>query len=252
MATGIDKDSPLRRALDALVIDGALQFQRGRFDLPAIVFPKNREPIALLEETKDGSGWVTGVQGDGRTEMPKAELPAADVTAGASFSITYANTSDEMQVGSAPRFERGHWLFGSLKSFWRSYARVVLAAVFINVLGLVSPIFVMNVYDRILPNKAIASLWVLAIGVSLAILFDLLLKTARAALIDSAGHKADLKISYLLFEKVLNTALANGATRATYDAAATQTSGTVVHSAISYGVRHASCRQSIAVPSSGP
>ena len=70
----------------------------------------------------------------------------------------------------------------------------------------------MNVYDRILPNKAVASLWVLAIGVSVAILFDLLLKTARAALIDNAGRKADLRISYLLFEKVLNT-VAGGAAR---------------------------------------
>ena len=48
----------------------------------------------------------------------------------------------------------------------------------------------------------------LAIGVGIAILFDLLLKTARAALIDHAGRKADLRISYLLFEKVLNTSLA--------------------------------------------
>src|SRR4029079_5662667 len=66
----------------------------------------------------------------------------------------------------------------------------------------------MNVYDRILPNKAVSSLWVLAIGVSIAILFDLLLKTARAELIDYAGRKADLRISYLLFEKVLNSSLA--------------------------------------------
>jgi len=184
------------------------EFVRGRFDLPAIIFRPNREPVALLEETKDRTGYLTGIQSDGRTEISKAEMAEAYITAGVSFSITYANASDEMQVGSAPRFERGHWLFGSLKAFWRSYARVVLAATFINVLGIVSPIFVMNVYDRILPNKAVASLWVLAIGVSVAILFDLLLKTARAALIDSAGKKADIKISYLLFEKVLNTALA--------------------------------------------
>ena len=85
--------------------------------------------------------------------------------------------------------------------------RVALAAIFINLLAIASPIFTMNVYDRILPNKAIASLWVLAIGVAIAILFDLLLKTARAALIDYAGRKADLRISYLLFEKVLNTSL---------------------------------------------
>ena len=84
----------------------------------------------------------------------------------------------------------------------------MLAACFINLIAIASPIFTMNVYDRILPNKAVSTLWVLAIGVGIAILFDLLLKTARAALIDHAGRKADLRISYLLFEKVLNTSLA--------------------------------------------
>jgi ATP-binding cassette subfamily C protein LapB len=66
----------------------------------------------------------------------------------------------------------------------------------------------MNVYDRILPNKAVSSLWVLSSGVAIAILFDLLLKTARSALIDYAGKRADLRISYLLFDKVLNSTLA--------------------------------------------
>ena len=65
----------------------------------------------------------------------------------------------------------------------------------------------MNVYDRILPNKAISTLWVLSIGIAAVILFDLLLKTARASLIDYAGRKADLRISYMLFEKVLNSSL---------------------------------------------
>ena len=50
-------------------------------------------------------------------------------------------------------------------------------------------------------------MWVLAIGIGAVILFDLLLKTARASLIDYAGRKADLRISYLLFEKVLNSSL---------------------------------------------
>ncbi len=83
-----------------------------------------------------------------------------------------------------------------------------LAAVFINLIAIASPIFTMNVYDRILPNKAISTLWVLAIGVSMAILFDFLLKTARAALSTTPVAEADLRISYLLFEKVLNTSLA--------------------------------------------
>jgi ATP-binding cassette subfamily C protein LapB len=182
-------------------------FMRGRFDLPAIIFRPNRLPIAILAEQGDGAEFLTGPQEDGRTSISRAELTSIPISGGVGFSITYANTAEGMNVGNAAKIERPHWLFGTLGMFWRSYSRVALAAIFINLLAIASPIFTMNVYDRILPNKAISSLWVLAIGVSTAILFDLLLKTARAALIDHAGRKADLRISYMLFEKVLNTSL---------------------------------------------
>ncbi|PWK76754.1 type I secretion system permease/ATPase [Aminobacter sp. AP02] len=182
-------------------------FVRGRFDLPAIIFRPNRLPIAILAEQRDGAEFLTGPQEDGRTSISRAELMAAPIAGGVGFSITYANTAEDMNVGNAAKIERPHWLYGTLGAFWRSYSRVALAAIFINLLAIASPIFTMNVYDRILPNKSISSLWVLAIGVSTAILFDLLLKTARAALIDHAGRKADLRISYMLFEKVLNTSL---------------------------------------------
>lgn len=182
-------------------------FTRGRFDLPAIIFRPNRLPIAILAEQSDGADFLTGPQEDGRTSISRAELTAVPISGGVGFSITYANTAEDMSVGNAAKIERPHWLYGTLGTFWRSYSRVALAAIFINLLAIASPIFTMNVYDRILPNKSISSLWVLAIGVATAILFDLLLKTARAALIDHAGRKADLRISYMLFEKVLNTSL---------------------------------------------
>lgn len=183
-------------------------FRNARFDLPAIVFRAKKPPIALLREIPDGDGYVTAPQEDGRTSIRKRNLPPRQVTAGVSFSISYRNAAEDMNIGLAQKIERRHWLTGTLGDFWRSYYRVALAAVFINLIAIASPIFTMNVYDRILPNEAISTLWVLAIGVSMAILFDFLLKTARAALIDYAGRKADLRISYLLFEKVLNTSLA--------------------------------------------
>jgi ATP-binding cassette, subfamily C, bacterial LapB len=183
-------------------------FRRGRFDLPAIVFRAKKPPIALLREIPDGDGYVTAPQENGRTSIRRRSLPPRQVDAGVSFSISYANSMEGMNIGHAQKIERRHWLTGTLGAFWRSYYRVALAAVFINLIAIASPIFTMNVYDRILPNEAISTLWVLAIGVGMAILFDLLLKTARAALIDHAGRKADLRISYLLFEKVLNTSLA--------------------------------------------
>jgi len=183
-------------------------FWRWRFDLPAIVFRAGLPPIALLADAPDIDGYVTSPQEDGGTSITRTRLLGDQIEAGVSFSISYMNAAENMNVGLAQKIERRHWLTGTLGDFWRSYYRVALAAVFINLIAIASPIFTMNVYDRILPNKAISTLWVLAIGVTMAILFDLLLKTARAALIDHAGRKADLRISYLLFEKVLNTSLA--------------------------------------------
>ncbi|ENN86716.1 Type I secretion system ATPase [Rhizobium freirei PRF 81] len=105
--------------------------------------------------------------------------------------------------------EKRHWLATTLVPYWRTYARVMLAALFINIIALASPLFTMNVYDRVLPNKAFPTLWVLTTGISLAYLFDFLLKTARASLIDYAGRKADLRLSQLIFDKILNSTLAS-------------------------------------------
>ncbi|TPL61235.1 type I secretion system permease/ATPase [Mesorhizobium sp. B2-4-2] len=182
-------------------------FVRGRIDLPAIVFRVSQLPVALLADGEAGE-YFTAPQEDGRTTISRSELANSYISGGASFSITYANATEAMSVGSAPKIERRHWLTGTMGPFWRTYSKVVLSAVFINLLAIASPIFTMNVYDRILPNKAISTLWVLAIGIGAVILFDLLLKTSRASLIDYAGRKADLRISYMLFEKVLNSSLA--------------------------------------------
>ncbi|QPC91690.1 type I secretion system permease/ATPase [Mesorhizobium sp. INR15] len=181
-------------------------FLRGKVDLPAMLFRVSQLPIALLAETSAGE-YLTAPQEDGRTTIGRSELAASYISGGVSFSITYANATEEMSVGSAQKIERRHWLTGTMGAFWRTYSKVVLSAVFINLLAIASPIFTMNVYDRILPNKAISTLWVLSIGIGAVIVFDLLLKTARASLIDYAGRKADLRISYLLFEKVLNSSL---------------------------------------------
>jgi len=77
----------------------------------------------------------------------------------------------------------------------------------INLIALAAPLFVMNVYDRVVPNQATATLWVLAIGICGAYLFDLLLKSLRSLCLDLAGKKTDLIISATLFERIVGMAM---------------------------------------------
>lgn len=90
--------------------------------------------------------------------------------------------------------------------FWENktiYGEVIVAAVMINLFGLASSLFVMNVYDRVVPNHATETLWALAFGIMIAYVFDFILRNLRAHLLDHAGRKADVKISASLFEQVM-------------------------------------------------
>lgn len=101
------------------------------------------------------------------------------------------------------------WFWGSLKKNWKIYREVIAASCMINVFALASTIFIMNVYDRVIPNQAYETLWVLAIGVLVAFVFDFILKNLRAMFLDVAGRKADVEISAKLFEQMLGMQLAS-------------------------------------------
>jgi ATP-binding cassette subfamily C protein LapB len=196
-----------RAALEILVSGDARVLSRN-FDLPALIIFNDGTALALLERDAQGR-FITDAAG---TEALKVDLKGAstkDVWWVMSFCSVSADTTESAISGKPAGVMRRHWLASALRPFWKSYIQVALAALFINILALVAPLFTMNVYDRILPNEAIATLWVLAIGVSGAILFDLILKSVRAALIDYAGRAADLKLSYVLFEKVLHSTMAS-------------------------------------------
>ncbi|RME99107.1 MAG: ATP-binding cassette domain-containing protein, partial [Alphaproteobacteria bacterium] len=101
-----------------------------------------------------------------------------------------------------------HWLWSRVRKFWPSWTQVILAALFINLVGLALPLFVMNVYDRVIPNLAIPTLWALAAGVVLALLFDFALKLLRALVLDHTGRRVDMAVAASLFEQALDVAMA--------------------------------------------
>jgi ATP-binding cassette subfamily C protein LapB len=101
----------------------------------------------------------------------------------------------------------GHWFWRVIRHFRAYYVEAGVAAVLINVLALASVFFTMNVYDRVVANQAYTTLWTLAIGVCVALLFEYFLRNLRAWLLDNAGKKADLLLGSSLFAKVQATRL---------------------------------------------
>lgn len=100
-----------------------------------------------------------------------------------------------------------HWFWGTLAENSHIYRDIMVAAFVVNMFALAMPLFTMNVYDRILPNKAIETLWVMAIGISLMIVGDLILRTMRGYFLDWASTRVDVKLSSRIMEQVLGTRL---------------------------------------------
>jgi len=100
-----------------------------------------------------------------------------------------------------------HWFWSVLLDNHLLYRDVLLASLLINLFALALPLFVMNVYDRVVPNHATATLWALSIGVALVLAADLVLRSMRGYFLDLAGQRVDVRISSLLMEQVLGQRL---------------------------------------------
>ncbi len=100
--------------------------------------------------------------------------------------------------------KESHWLWGSVKIVRDVYRDVIIASLLINLFVLSTPLFTMNVYDRVIPNNAKDTLWLLAIGVVVIYGIDIILKFLRSYFLETAAKKTDIIASSIIFEKVLD------------------------------------------------
>jgi ATP-binding cassette subfamily C protein LapB len=107
------------------------------------------------------------------------------------------------RAAAAGGLPRRHWFWSTVIRFWSNYSHVGLAALIINTLALASPLFIMSVYDRVVPNGALPSLVALGIGMAIAIVFDFVMRTVRSRIIDVTGKKLDVVLSSDIFEHVM-------------------------------------------------
>lgn len=106
-------------------------------------------------------------------------------------------------IETAQSKTRDHWFWSVIKKNRRVYRDILIAAFFINLLALSMPLFVMNVYDRVVPNHATDTLWVLALGVIFIICADLILRILRSWFIELAASRADITLSARIMERIL-------------------------------------------------
>ncbi len=99
------------------------------------------------------------------------------------------------------------WFWGTLWRFRHFYVESMLATVVANVLTLASVFFTMNVYDRVVPTQAYASLWTLAVGTAAAIVMEFIMRWLKARLVDLGGKKADLAINATLLREIMSIKL---------------------------------------------
>ena len=171
--------------------------------LPALLLLKDGRSAVLLGWEGESARLLIS-ESNGGEVLIETEALAQDYS-GRVFFAQPQHKFDVTQGSLIPRARS--WFKDTLKLSRWLYVDAIAASFVINLIALATPLFVMNVYDRVVPNQATATLWVLATGICGAFLFDLLLKGLRSLCLDLAGKKTDLIISATLFERIVGMAM---------------------------------------------
>jgi ATP-binding cassette, subfamily C, bacterial LapB len=175
--------------------------------LPVILLLKNKQACILLEWLPNGDARVRFPEGGESADViPQAELKS--VFAGIVFFVRPVFNFDKRTPDNG-QIKSRHWFWGVVFQNWRLYRDSLLAALIINLFALATPIFTMTVYDRVVPNRAEETLWVLTIGVLLMMSFDFILRVLRAYILDTAGKRIDVTLSANIMGRVLGLRMAD-------------------------------------------
>ena len=179
----------LRRELSAI----------SALNLPVLLLLKDGRCAVLRRWSEDGKALILPSEAEGGEQWVTREELEEDYSGQALF----ARPRHELEDLRAPLVPRVNaWFRDTLKLSRWLYSDAILASFLINLLGLMVPLFVMQTYDRVVPNQATATLWVLAIGLMIGTGFEMILRLVRAHLLDQAGKRTDLILSATLFERI--------------------------------------------------
>lgn len=179
-----------------------------QFTLPCVLMLHGNKACLLVDADPENNSYEVIFPETGRGAVVLTQEDLQSLYAHVCIFIKQMYRYDQRSIDLVVDKPRS-WFWGTIKKSWPLYVQVALAAVLINLFAIASPLFTMNVYDRVVPNNAVDTLWVLAIGILLVFLFDFILKTLRVYFVDTAGKKADILMGSRIFENIMQMQLSS-------------------------------------------
>ncbi|MDP3308361.1 type I secretion system permease/ATPase, partial [Methylotenera sp.] len=205
MTPALLKRSAERVNLAVTVLKKPLEKIRSEF-LPAILLLKDEEAcvVTKLDFSANQAHVIFPELGEAEISIAINEL---ELRYSGYYIVAKAKFSFDQRAPIVGKVRLRHWFWGTLAENSRIYRDIMVAAFVVNMFALAMPLFTMNVYDRVVPNRAVETLWVMAIGISLIIIGDLILRTLRSYFLDWASTRVDVKLTARIMEQVLGIRL---------------------------------------------
>lgn len=168
-------------------------------DIDSFLFPlivtNNKNEMLLLQNMAHGNLQGINLTKNEEFKVKKEKLKKF------THAILFFRNEKESVISS--RKKELSWFIEPLKASWRAYVEVGILSFFINLFAIALPLFTMNIYDRVIPNFATDTLFVLAFGVGIIFIFEMILKSARVYILENTGGKIGAHLEELLLERML-------------------------------------------------
>lgn len=170
--------------------------------LPVVLIKKDNTAVLLIKDDEGNPKVLDPTHPDELFDPGTVNTSLTDQVILVDQQFKHTNRSQETL-----QKQQKNWFWKVMIKSWPLYSEVLLASLLINIFALVIPLFTMNVYDRVVPNHATDTMWVLASGVAIVFIFDTLLKTLRSYFIDVANKHSDLELSASIFHQVMGLSM---------------------------------------------
>lgn len=166
---------------------------------PALAYMSSGHVVLVLKQKGEVLTLFDQTAPDQRAEVPLAEF--APFFAG--VAVRAGKSLETIAASYVPDLSKQHWFWGQFRAFKRQIGEIALGSLVANMLAVAVAMFSLQVYDRVIPHQSQATLWVLALGATLAIGFEAVLKLARSRLMDGAGRQIEMRVQSMLMQRLL-------------------------------------------------